>query len=181
MNATRPNTALTHSLDVGLTSDDLFVEQIGKTVARSLDRELAYLSPKIVQNLEKSRQLALSMPIKRHSSQWNGLFSKWQFIPSVGPISPILLVLLIVFGIAQWQQGARIDDIAAVDAAILTDTVPPDAYADDGFKLFLKKMLLLAKEAEVEEQKRLVNQNQSPTESSPISQEQRAPDISTNQ
>ena len=38
-------------------------------------------------------------------------------------------------------------DIVEVDAAILSDSVPPDAYADDGFKLFLKNMLASAEKA----------------------------------
>ena len=66
----------------------------------------------------------------------------------MGPIGPIFVVLMLVFAIAQWQQNARINDIVDVDTAILTDSVPPDAYADDGFRLFMKKMLAQAKEEE---------------------------------
>jgi hypothetical protein len=40
-----------------------------------------------------------------------------------------------------------LSDIVEVDAAILSDSVPPDAYADDGFKLFLKNMLARAEKA----------------------------------
>jgi hypothetical protein len=43
-----------------------------------------------------------------------------------------------LIGIAQWQSESRINDIAEVDAALLTDDVPPDAYADSGFMAFLK-------------------------------------------
>mgnify|MGYP003347091960 CR=1 FL=1 len=43
-----------------------------------------------------------------------------------------------LIGIAQWQNESRINDIAEVDAALLTDDVPPDAYADSGFMAFLK-------------------------------------------
>ncbi|OYY48292.1 MAG: hypothetical protein B7Y55_13640 [Polynucleobacter sp. 35-46-207] len=40
--------------------------------------------------------------------------------------------------IAEWQQDSRINDIAELDIALLTDDVPPDAYADSGFLGFLK-------------------------------------------
>ncbi|WP_269460294.1 DUF3619 family protein [Polynucleobacter necessarius] len=43
-----------------------------------------------------------------------------------------------LIGIAQWQDDSRINDIAEVDAALLSDDVPPDAYADNGFMAFLK-------------------------------------------
>jgi hypothetical protein len=43
-----------------------------------------------------------------------------------------------LIGIAQWQQDSRINDIAELDVALLTDDVPPDAYADSGFLGFLK-------------------------------------------
>jgi hypothetical protein len=43
-----------------------------------------------------------------------------------------------LIGIAQWQDDSRINDIAEVDAALLSDDVPPDAYADGGFLAFLK-------------------------------------------
>jgi hypothetical protein len=133
-----------------LESDDLFVDQIGKTVARSLDKELSHLSPKVLQRLEHARELALThQKIGFTSSQTqNTLKLKTSFFPRLGPIGPILLVLMLVFVIAQWQQNARINDIVAVDTAILTDSVPPDAYADDGFRLFMKKMIAQAKEEE---------------------------------
>jgi hypothetical protein len=43
-----------------------------------------------------------------------------------------------LLAIAEWQQDARINDIAAVDIALLSDDVPPDAYMDSGFLAFLK-------------------------------------------
>jgi len=38
-------------------------------------------------------------------------------------------------------MSARINDLAEVDSALLSDSVPPTAYADEGFKLFLNKMI----------------------------------------
>jgi hypothetical protein len=53
-------------------------------------------------------------------------------------IAPLVVLVFGLIGIAQWQDNSRINDIAEVDAALLSDDVPPDAYADSGFMAFLK-------------------------------------------
>lgn len=62
------------------------------------------------------------------SSYWNRL--SW--------FAPFIVLALGLLAIAEWQQDARINDIAAVDIALLSDDVPPDAYMDSGFLAFLK-------------------------------------------
>ena len=57
---------------------------------------------------------------------------------AVGWIAPLVVLVFGLIGIAQWQDDSRINDIAEVDAALLSDDVPPDAYADSGFMAFLK-------------------------------------------
>ena len=65
----------------------------------------------------------------------SGSRSLWD---NVGWIAPLLVLVFGLIGIAQWQQDSRINDIAELDVALLTDDVPPDAYADSGFMGFLK-------------------------------------------
>ena len=57
---------------------------------------------------------------------------------TIGWVAPLTVLVFGLIGIAQWQDDSRINDIAEVDAALLTDDVPPDAYADSGFMAFLK-------------------------------------------
>lgn len=57
---------------------------------------------------------------------------------TLGWIAPLVVLVFGLIGIAQWQDDSRINDIAEVDAALLSDDVPPDAYADSGFMAFLK-------------------------------------------
>ncbi len=57
---------------------------------------------------------------------------------TIGWVAPLAVLVFGLIGIAQWQDDSRINDIAEVDAALLTDDVPPDAYADSGFMAFLK-------------------------------------------
>jgi len=63
-------------------------------------------------------------------------FSLWQLAASVLPI--IALVAGLVF-IHTVQNESRANEVAEVDAALLTDDLPPSAYADAGFIQFLKQ------------------------------------------
>ena len=69
------------------------------------------------------------------SGSRHGSRSIWD---TVGWVAPLVVLVFGLIGIAQWQDDSRISDIAQVDAALLTDDVPPDAYADNGFMAFLK-------------------------------------------
>ncbi|MCA3210330.1 DUF3619 family protein, partial [Cupriavidus sp.] len=44
-----------------------------------------------------------------------------------------------LMGIYHWQQQKRVEELADVDAAMLLDDLPPTAYADQGFHVFLKR------------------------------------------
>lgn len=55
----------------------------------------------------------------------------------------LLLAMLLVgcgllFGM-YWQQQLKVDEFAAFDVAMLTDDLPPVAYADRGFEVFLRR------------------------------------------
>ena len=49
-----------------------------------------------------------------------------------------VVVIFSLMAITEWQQESRLQDLAMLDTAILTDDVPPNAYADSGFLAFLK-------------------------------------------
>jgi hypothetical protein len=70
------------------------------------------------------------------AGNWSiGSHGRWE---SFGWIAPVVVLVFGLMAIAQWQNDSRINDIAEVDAALLSDDVPPDAYADSGFLAFLK-------------------------------------------
>lgn len=52
-----------------------------------------------------------------------------------------LLIALVagLAGIYQWQKQQRVEELADVDAAMLLDDLPPTAYADQGFHVYLKR------------------------------------------
>jgi hypothetical protein len=141
MNATTTNSSfLDSSFSSSVEHEDLFVDQIGKTVARSLDKELAYLSPKAVKRLEAARHLAIAKQKKEGANAFSR-FHITQWLAKLGPLGQIVVVLAVVLFIAQWQMSSRIDHLADVDSALLSDTIPPSGYADDGFKFYMKKMI----------------------------------------
>ena len=52
---------------------------------------------------------------------------------------PVLAMIVGVWAIAQHQSQQRLRAAAAVDARLLTDVLPPAAYADPGFQEFLRQ------------------------------------------
>lgn len=59
----------------------------------------------------------------------------WGAMVSALPVL-LLAVGLVAINVAQDEDG--INEVAEVDAALLTDDLPPEAYADPGFVQFLK-------------------------------------------
>jgi len=59
----------------------------------------------------------------------------WLRIASVLPVIGLVLGLLLI---EQWHFQSQIDAAAEIDAALLSDDLPPDAYSDPGFAEFLK-------------------------------------------
>jgi len=130
-------------------------EQFARRVTLSLEQNLDEIPPHVSERLQAARSLAVSKKKAEKSYAWNFAFNLgggrsngrsnssnssnglWR---SIGSIAPIIVLLVGLAGIAQWQEDARINDIADIDAALLSDEVPPDAYADDGFWVFLKNL-----------------------------------------
>ena len=131
--------------------DDQFtqtqVDQFGQASAALLRQGTQSIPQNIKDRLYAARMKALSVrkpekvriqkqvlagTARNWTSGSNGLWD------TVGWIAPLVVLVFGLIGIAQWQDDSRINDIAEVDAALLSDDVPPDAYADNGFMAFLK-------------------------------------------
>jgi len=123
------------------------VDQFGQATAALLRQGSQSLPAGIKDRLYAARQKALSVrkpekirvqkqvlvsPTGNWSSTSNSIWD------TLGWVAPLMVLVFGLIGIAQWQEDSRINDIAEVDAALLTDDVPPDAYADSGFMNFLK-------------------------------------------
>ncbi len=66
---------------------------------------------------------------------WGGGVSWWARVGSVIPLIALVVGLLAINSI---QNDNRAREVAEVDAALLTDELPPAAFADPGFVQFLK-------------------------------------------
>ena len=131
--------------------DDQFTEiqadQFGRASAALLSQSAQSLPACIKDRLHAARMGALSAKKAEKvlaqkpvfagiSGNWNsGSNGLWD---TVGWMAPLVVLVFGLIRIAQWQDDSRINDIAEVDAALLSDDVPPDAYADSGFLAFLK-------------------------------------------
>jgi hypothetical protein len=126
---------------------DAQADHFGRTSAALLRQGANNLPADIKARLHAARMKALSVrkpekvlvrkPVFAGStSTWtSGSSGVWD---TVGWVAPLIVLVFGLIGIAQWQDDSRINDIAEVDAALLSDDVPPDAYADSGFMAFLK-------------------------------------------
>ena len=61
--------------------------------------------------------------------------SLWNRIASTLPLIALLAGLFLIHS---FENERRASEVAEVDAALLTDDLPPSAYADPGFVQFLK-------------------------------------------
>ncbi|MCF8189899.1 MAG: DUF3619 family protein [Polynucleobacter sp.] len=122
-------------------------DQFGLTAAALLRQGTQSLPAGIKDRLYAARLKALSVKkpekvrIEQHilaTSSGNWSSGSRSFWDNVGWVAPLVVLVFGLIGIAQWQQNSRINDIAELDVALLTDDVPPDAYADSGFLGFLK-------------------------------------------
>jgi len=122
-------------------------DQFGLTAASLLRQGTQSLPAGIKDRLYAARLKALSVKkpekvrVAQHvlaSSSGNWFTGSRSFWDNVGWLAPLAVLVFGLIGIAQWQQDSRINDIAELDVALLTDDVPPDAYADSGFLGFLK-------------------------------------------
>lgn len=52
---------------------------------------------------------------------------------------PVLLVVAGLWAIGEWRDQRRARTAAELDARLLTDVLPPAAYADPGFEAFLRQ------------------------------------------
>jgi len=126
---------------------EIQADQFGRNSIALLSEGAQVLPAKIKERLYAARMKALSVRkaekvlvqkpvLAGFTGNWSfGSHGRWE---SFGWIAPLVVLVFGLMAIAQWQNDSRINDIAEVDAALLSDDVPPDAYADSGFLAFLK-------------------------------------------
>ena len=127
------------------------LDQLGSRMARALDAQAAPLPHDVRERLRWARQRALATqkrprPVPRLLAQGDGTLglagqgfepmAPWRWLAALIP----LLVLLTGLDLLLTQaQDQRISEIAQIDAQMLSDDIPPAAYADPGFLQFMQE------------------------------------------
>jgi hypothetical protein len=122
-------------------------ELFGRAVGRRLSAGTAELPYHVTERLRAARMQALASRRAESAAPQviaNGHaaslslgrrgFGLWQ---QVGSMLPLVVLVGGLFLIDQVMNERGASEIAEVDAALLTDDLPPSAYADPGFVQFL--------------------------------------------
>jgi hypothetical protein len=125
-------------------------DRFGRRVAARLDKGMAELPYGVTERLRAARVQAVARrkPADMRSasgvnssggaatlSYGDGGPSLWNQIASALPLLALVAGLVLIHAV---QNEYRAHEVAEVDAALLTDDLPPSAYADPGFIQFLK-------------------------------------------
>lgn len=128
-------------------------DQFGRRVAARLDSAAAELPRDLSERLRAAREQALArrkapalQPARTVTAAGNGQAAlrgperirPWQRVAMALPLVA-LVAGLVTIQVVQDDRRAR--EVAEVDADLLTDDLPPAAYADPGFVQFLKSSL----------------------------------------
>jgi hypothetical protein len=135
-----------------MNTDDL---NFAYKVRHALNEKLDDLPASTTDRLAKARQMALARK-KAHVEQplsvrvtkaelavtgggISGFFSQFAWLGRVSMAVPALALVIGMVGIYQYEQQERIADLAEIDAAVLSDELPLDAYLDHGFNAYLSQ------------------------------------------
>jgi hypothetical protein len=120
--------------------------QFGNRIRHLLNQGIQ-VAPHIERELAKARELALSRQRTEKVSVLNwadnvlgagaGEAPAWQTWARL--IVPAAVLVVAVAGVYNWQEKQRLAEIVELDALLLTDDLPIDAYLDRGFQNWLKK------------------------------------------
>jgi hypothetical protein len=122
--------------------------RFGLSVAARLSVRAGDLSPDVSERLRFARELALTRardvravevaaaPVRSGGSTLSLGGGGWWF--KLASVLPVLALAAGLVVIEKWQDRVEINDAAEIDAALLSDDLPPSAYSDAGFVEFLK-------------------------------------------
>ena len=108
-------------LNQGLELDRPTLERLRAARERALER----------QRPEPAPVLAWADNVLGNFGGWGGL--------SLRLLAPIVALGIAAAAIYTWQQNQRVAELVDIDAQLLTDDLPIDAYLDRGFQNWLRK------------------------------------------
>ena len=117
--------------------------QFGNKVRLILNQGLR-LDASVAERLRAARERALARqrPEPAPALAWAdnvvGSFGGWGGF-SMRLVLPVAFLVAGLAGVYSWQQYQRAAELEEIDAQLLTDDLPIDAYLDRGFQNWLKK------------------------------------------
>lgn len=131
---------------------DLLMDRQGLRLTSRLNEATVQLPHEITERLRAARERAVAsrkvelvrQPFAYASTGQLALSGGWgadERMSWLGRLSSTLALCLLVFGmlgISEAQSDLRARELAQVDIALLTDELPPAAFADPGFLQFLQ-------------------------------------------
>lgn len=121
-------------------------DQFGRAVARRLSAGTDEMSYETRERLRAARVRALAgrkqeevapVTIGRGGAATLG-FGERTWFNRIASVLPLVILAAGLVFLHTFQTERRASELAEVDAALLTDDLPPAAYADPGFVQFLK-------------------------------------------
>lgn len=130
--------------------------RLAHDIRTALDASANALPDNVTDRLAAARRMALSrkkahaavavpqlasagMPTLSFDEDDSALHRAGSWLRRLGLVWTLVALAAGLAGIYHWQQQKRVDELADVDAAMLLDDLPPTAYADQGFHVFLKR------------------------------------------
>ncbi len=125
-------------------------DQFGRAVAARLAEGEGELSYEVRERLRAARTRALerrkavavaSTPVvlgRGGAAAWGRQGDEPGWFNRIASVLPLVVLVAGLVFIQRTQLEHRASELAEVDAALLTDDLPPAAYADPGFAQFLK-------------------------------------------
>ena len=119
--------------------------QIAQKISRLLDQSARNIPEDTAAKLAAAREQALAGYREHHAWSLAGagqLVSRLAGQTSSGMryVIPTAVLILGLIGIIYWQtSNGRGNELADIDARLLTDDLPIDAYLDKGFDSWLKR------------------------------------------
>ncbi len=129
--------------------------EFGYRVRQALNESVQRMDYKTTLRLEKARKAALekARPAAVAETSWARPMQVaggpqldrdesgsgwWVWVQRLGLVAPLVAIGIGFVGVHEWQRARTIDELAAMDFALLMDEAPVQAYADKGFSVFLK-------------------------------------------
>jgi hypothetical protein len=121
-------------------------QELAGKIVQHLDRGLADIKSGTLYQLQAARRAALDASIEIPQPvvglAWAGRFASYvrekRYLNAHHFIA-IASLLLALVGISYWQTTNLGNDVAEVDARLLTGDLPIDAYLDSGFEAWLNR------------------------------------------